>query len=82
MHPHEPNAFSLPNGTVVMSDDLLHSLGYGADHAKEKTRAAIAAVMAHEIGHLEGRHAMRALLDASPLALASARWLRAIRSCC
>lgn len=72
MFPHEPNVFSLPNGTIVMSQDMFHGLEYPDARSREKTRAAIAAVLAHEIGHLEGRHAMRAILDASPLALASA----------
>lgn len=70
--PHEPNVFSLPNGTIVMSQDMFYGLEYPDARSREETRAAVAAVLAHEIGHLEGRHAMRAILDASPLALASA----------
>ena len=51
-----PNAFAIPGGTVVLLDELVEV----AEHDDE-----IAAVLAHEIGHLYERHAMRHLLQTS-----------------
>lgn len=56
-----PNAFALPGGTIVMTDEMV-------------TTAAsideIVAVLAHEIGHIEQRHALRHLLHDSVTAIA------------
>src|SRR5690606_33924372 len=54
-----PNAFALPNGTVVVTDELV-SLA-DSDHEIE-------AVLAHEIGHVHHRHALRMGLEASSVA--------------
>ena len=51
-----PNAFALPGGTVVLLDELVAT----AEHDDE-----IAAVLAHEIGHLRERHTMRHVLQTS-----------------
>ena len=51
-----PNAFALPGGTVVLLDELVAA----AAHDDE-----IASVLAHEIGHLHGRHTMRHVLQTS-----------------
>ena len=51
-----PNAFALPGGTVVLLDELVDA----ARHDDE-----IAAVLAHEIGHLHGRHTLRHVLQTS-----------------
>lgn len=51
-----PNAFALPGGTVVVLDELVAA----ARHDDE-----IAAVLAHEIGHLHGRHTLRHVLQTS-----------------
>lgn len=51
-----PNAFALPGGTVVLLDELEKT----AEHDDE-----IAAVLAHEIGHLRERHTMRHVLQTS-----------------
>ena len=54
--PIGPNAFALPGGTVVLLDELVKA----AEHDDE-----IAAVLAHEIGHLRERHTMRQVLQTS-----------------
>ena len=54
------NALALPDGTVVLTDALVRL----ADD-----NDGLAAVMAHEIGHLEQRHALQAMLRGSALAL-------------
>lgn len=51
-----PNAFALPGGTVVLLDELEKT----AQHDDE-----IAAVLAHEIGHLRERHTLRQVLQTS-----------------
>ena len=50
------NAFALPSGIVVITDDLVHLA---------KSDEEIVAVLAHEIGHVRGRHALRQLLQAA-----------------
>jgi Zn-dependent protease with chaperone function len=58
------NAFALPGGVVVMTDQLERLL------AEDDGR--IAAVLAHEIGHLEHRHGARHILQDSIAALVAA----------
>jgi predicted Zn-dependent protease len=58
-----PNAFALPGGIVVVTDDLIKL---------SETDAEIIAVMAHEIGHVELRHALRGVLQNSVVAAAVA----------
>jgi Zn-dependent protease with chaperone function len=57
------NAFALPGGTVVMTDDLVKLA---------KTDDQIASVLAHEIGHVRHRHGLRAGLQATGLAALTA----------
>ncbi len=51
-----PNAFALPGGIVVVTDPLLRVL---------PDDAQVSAVLAHEIGHVEHRHALRGALQAA-----------------
>lgn len=55
-----PNAFALPSGTVVITDELIALSG----HPNE-----ITAVLAHEVGHVVNRHSTRMLLQSSASAL-------------
>lgn len=50
------NAFALPSGIVVMTDELV---------GLAKSDDELVAVLAHEIGHVRGRHALRQLLQAA-----------------
>ena len=54
------NAFALPNGTIVVTDDLVKL----AEHDDE-----LVAVLAHEIGHVVSRHALRRVLQDSGVML-------------
>ena len=54
-----PNAFALPSGIVIITDELVAL----SDHDEE-----LAAVMAHEVGHARHRHALRALIQNSLVA--------------
>ena len=53
-----PTAFALPGGTVVITDDLIEL----AENDEE-----IVAVLAHELGHVAGRHVMRRLAQTSSM---------------
>jgi len=55
-----PNAFALPGGTIVVTDELVKLA-----HNDEE----VLAVLAHEIGHVRYRHTMRHLLQGSATAL-------------
>ena len=50
------NALALPNGTVIMTDELVALAGHDDE---------ILGVLAHECGHVQGRHALRSLLQNS-----------------
>lgn len=51
-----PNAFALPGGDVVLTDELLTLL--------DDTPDAVLTVLAHELGHVQHRHGLRMLLHA------------------
>ena len=55
-----PNAFALPSGIIVLTDELVLL----AEHRNE-----IIAVLAHEVGHIQHRHALRSLLQNSAMVL-------------
>jgi Zn-dependent protease with chaperone function len=54
-----PNAFALPGGTIVVIDDLVKL----AENDQQ-----IAAVLAHEIGHVRRRHGLRMALQGAGVA--------------
>ena len=58
-----PNAFAVPGGTVVVTDQLVRALGDDREFD---------AVVAHEIGHQRHRHALRQTLRGSFVAIVAA----------
>ena len=54
-----PNAFALPGGTLVMTDELVELVG--ADPQ------VVVAVLAHELGHVRHRDSLRMLVQAAAL---------------
>jgi Zn-dependent protease with chaperone function len=58
-----PNAFALPGGTVVLLDELVNL----SDNDEQ-----VIAVLAHEMGHVTERHALRQMLQASVVGLTMA----------
>jgi Zn-dependent protease with chaperone function len=54
------NALALPGGTVILTDELT---------AIAETDEEIAAVLAHEVGHVRHRHAMRQVIQSSAVGL-------------
>ena len=59
------NAMALPGGTIVVTDGLMALSGDDDD---------LVAVLAHEAGHVDGRHGLRQLFQQSTIALL-ATWL-------
>lgn len=57
-----PNAFALPGGTVVATDQMLAIL----------TDDEVVAVLAHELGHVEHRHGVRTVFRSFGLAVLAA----------
>lgn len=58
-----PNAFALPGGTIVVTDELVKLVDGDA--------SVVAGVLAHELGHIEHRHGMRAVVQVALLGVAS-----------
>jgi Zn-dependent protease with chaperone function len=58
-----PNAFALPGGSIVMTDELVRLV--------DGDEAVVVGVLAHEYGHVRGRHGMRQLVRASLLGAAT-----------
>jgi len=55
-----PNAFALPDGTLVITDQLVRMAGSDTE--------MILGVLAHEIGHVEREHSLRQMYRAAGLA--------------
>ncbi len=66
-----PNALTLPNGTIIMTDAMVVKIMNGQTSMDAHMQAELAGVFAHEIGHVQGRHSMRALLRYSLTTIAS-----------
>lgn len=60
------NAFALPNGTILFTDDLIEL----SDNDDE-----IAAIMLHEIGHVELKHSLRRIITHAGIAVISGVFL-------
>jgi Zn-dependent protease with chaperone function len=56
-----PNALALPDGTVVLTDELVELV--------ERREDVLLGVLAHEWGHVQARHSMRQLFQAGALGL-------------
>lgn len=61
-----PNAFALPDGSVVVTDELVKL----AQNDEE-----VLAVLAHEIGHVHHRHSLRMALESSTVVLLLSTYL-------
>nr|WP_295770748.1 M48 family metallopeptidase [Rhodoferax sp.] len=60
-----PNALALPNGTIILTDDMVTMVDGNED--------VLVGVLAHELGHVQQRHGMRMLVQVAALgALAGA----------
>jgi predicted Zn-dependent protease len=61
------NAFALPGGTIVVTDELVELIGGDANNEDE-----FLAVAAHEAGHQHYRHVLRSVLEDSLVAIVAA----------
>lgn len=66
-----PNAFALPNGVIVMTDQLV---------LLAKNDQAVLGVLAHELGHLQRRHSLRHLLQALGIGVVLNLWVGDVSS--
>lgn len=58
-----PNAFALPGGTVVVTDQLITLIvGNSGNELTNALADELSGVLAHEIGHIQNRHAVRRLM--------------------
>lgn len=64
--PMGPNAFALPNGVIVITDELLHMT---------EDEDAILGVLSHELGHVQRHHSGRHLLQALGVGVVLNLWL-------
>lgn len=61
-----PNAIALPDGTIVMTDQMVRLIaGKRGGSFGESERAQLAGILAHEIGHVRLRHSTRILASSS-----------------
>lgn len=67
-----PNALALPDGTIVITDQLVHAIYDSPALKPDEQKAALGGVLSHEIGHIEQRHSVRVLARSSLTAAASA----------
>lgn len=61
-----PNAFSLPDGTIVVTDELVRL----ADNDDQ-----LIAVLGHELGHVHYRHSLRILLHSTVIGALMTAWV-------
>lgn len=61
-----PNAFALPNGVIVMTDELVALAG---------SDEAVLGVLSHELGHLQRRHSMRHVLQTAGVGIMLNLWV-------
>ena len=67
-----PNALAFPDGTIVLTDQLVQTaLGENGD-LDARAAAMLAGVLAHEVGHVEMRHSVRSITRSSLTAALSA----------
>ncbi|HYD81040.1 MAG TPA: M48 family metallopeptidase [Paucimonas sp.] len=57
-----PNAFALPSGQIVLTDEIVTLLG---------DDDAVMGVLAHELGHLHERHLLRRMIESTAIGIAA-----------
>jgi predicted Zn-dependent protease len=66
------NALALPDGTIVITDGMVLHILDGSPDFTDAAKGQLAGVLAHEIGHVDGRHSVRVMARSSLMAAASA----------
>lgn len=67
-----PNALAFPDGTIVLTDEMVRLVMGRENDFDSRAAAALAGVLAHEVGHIEERHSVRAITRSSLTAALSA----------
>ena len=67
-----PNALAFPDGTIVLTDQLVGTVLGDGGELDARAAAMLAGVLAHEVGHVEMRHSVRSMTRASLTAALSA----------
>ncbi|MCE4540445.1 M48 family metallopeptidase [Pelomonas sp. P7] len=62
-----PNAFALPGGKLCVTDELIGLMRDEPD--------AVLTILAHEVGHVQGRHGLRLAARAAAVTAVAAVWL-------
>lgn len=60
-----PNALALPDGTIIITDQMVKLVIEEFGDDVESADAALAGILAHELGHVRLRHSTRAVTRAS-----------------
>lgn len=66
------NALAFPDGTIVVTDEMVQTLHPKGNDLTAEAAEGLAGVLAHEVGHIEMRHSVRALTRSSLTAALSA----------
>ncbi len=67
-----PNALAFPDGTIVLTDEMVSLVMGKENDFNTEAAAALAGVLAHEVSHIEERHSVRAITRSSLTAALSA----------
>ena len=67
-----PNALAFPDGTIVLTDEMVRQVMGKDNDFDARAAAALAGVLAHEVGHVEMRHSVRTITRSSLTAALSA----------
>lgn len=67
-----PNALASPDGTIVLTDAMVQLVMGKDNDLDSRAAAALAGVLAHEVGHIEQRHSVRTITRSSLTAALSA----------
>ena len=66
------NALALPDGTIIVTDDMVRLVMDEDNELDDDGQAELLGVLGHEVGHIEQRHATRAMTGSSLTAALSA----------
>lgn len=66
------NALALPDGTIIVTDAMVRLAFDDHNQLDDDGKAALLGVIGHEVGHIERRHATRAMTGSSLTAAVSA----------
>jgi len=66
------NALALPDGTIIVTDAMVRLALDGDNELDDDGKADLLGVIGHEVGHIERRHATRAMTGSSLTAAVSA----------